>query len=254
MVFINTGDVDIIVKEDGASCTNPCTSFVCTANQTNILRIFQDGIRCISFQRNVDTHHNTCPGLSIEEKIADPDPTNEALSTFAVQAKQCFDGETNMVNIECVDAKLSSKALNITSDTCEVKNFTCHEFNCSGCIKRNMGINKWCKDLENFTNQIVDVRGEQIIRLEPKYCQCEENVTESVVLTGQNKCGEKTIIIIAASCEDVTEKVRDDSESGSDGTIGITIAVVGVVSVLFVVLILSVLLIRRKWNTLKLKN
>jgi hypothetical protein len=109
------GDVDIIVKEDGASCTNPCTSFVCTANQTNILRIFQDGIRCISFQRNVDTHHNTCPGLSIEEKIADPDPTNEALSTFAVQAKQCFDGETNMVNIECVDAKLSSKALNITS-------------------------------------------------------------------------------------------------------------------------------------------
>ena len=97
-MFIDAGDVDIFVKEESASCTN-CTSFVCTANQTNILRIFQDAIRCISFQRNVDTHHYTCPGLSIEEKIADPDPTNEALSTFAVEAKQCFDGETNMVNI-----------------------------------------------------------------------------------------------------------------------------------------------------------
>ncbi|CAI8025874.1 hypothetical protein GBAR_LOCUS14919, partial [Geodia barretti] len=28
------------------------------------------------------------------------------------------------------------------SDTCEVKNFTCHELNCSGCIKQNMDINK----------------------------------------------------------------------------------------------------------------
>ena len=113
-MFIDTGDVDVFVKEESASCTN-CTSFVCTANQTNILIIFQDDIRCISFERNVDTHHNTCPGLSIEKKIADPDPTNEALSVFSVQAKQCFDGETNTVNIECVDAKPSSKALNITS-------------------------------------------------------------------------------------------------------------------------------------------
>ena len=69
-----------------------------------------------------------------------------------------------------------------------------------------MGINKWCKDLENFTNQIVDVRSEQIVRLEPKYCQCEEDFTESVVLTGKNECGEKTIVTIVASCEDVTEK------------------------------------------------
>ena len=103
------------IKEESASCTN-CTSFVCTANQTNILRMSQDDIHCISFERNVDTHHNTCPGLSIEEKIADPDPTNNALSVFSVEAKRRFYGETN---IECVDAKLSSKALNITS-TCIV--------------------------------------------------------------------------------------------------------------------------------------
>ena len=44
----------------------------------------------------------------IEEKIADPDPTNEALSMFSVEAKQCFNGETNTVNIECADAKLGS--------------------------------------------------------------------------------------------------------------------------------------------------
>ena len=49
------------------------------------------------------------------------------------------------------------------------------------------------------------MRREQIVHLEPKYCQCEENVTESVVLTGQNECGEKTVINIVASCEDVTE-------------------------------------------------
>ena len=112
------------------------------------------------------------------------------------------------------------------------------------------------------------MRREQIVHQEPKYCQCEENVTESVVLTGQNECGEKTVINIVASCEDVTENGKilpfrlktanffvlllfltwintlDDSESGSASTVG----VVGVVSVLFVVLILSaLLLIQRKW-------
>ena len=108
--------------------------------------------------------------------------------------------------MSCLVTSIVTKIFIPTGDTCEAKNFTCHEFNCSGCIKQNMGISKWCKDLENFTNQTVDVRGEQIVHLEPKYCQCEENVTESVVLTGQNECGEKYIITIVASCEDVTEK------------------------------------------------
>ena len=91
------------------------------ANKTTTLRLFQDSILCVLFQRNEDTYHNTCPGFNVEEKIADPDPTNAALSTFSVEAKQCFDETNNMVNMvntECVDAQRNSKAVNISKFPC----------------------------------------------------------------------------------------------------------------------------------------
>ena len=75
---------------------------------------------------------------------------------------------------------------------CEVNiNSTCHEFNCSGCIQRNMDINKWCKDLENYTNGSVDVVGEPTLSLESTFCKCDDNATKIINVTGPNKCGEK---------------------------------------------------------------
>lgn len=213
--------MDIYLKEGRDSPCANCTSFVCAANETNVLRIFQDNLRCISFQRNVETDHNTCPGLSIENKTTDPDPTNAALSIFVVEGKQCVNERKSMVEIVCVDAMFNSEALIISKSktlsnvsiihkllqyTGKKCNPSCYEFNCSGCIRRNMAVNKWCQGFENFTTNVTKVNVlQEHIHLELKYCTCEENATDSVVLTGSDACGDIIVIMILASCEVVSE-------------------------------------------------
>jgi hypothetical protein len=210
------GDVDIYLKEGNntdTSCEN-CTSFFCRADGTNVLTVLQDGILCISYQRNGLIKSYTCPGLSIEDSTVEADPTTPLLSVFTIKGRQCFDGGIRVVVIECVDAQLGSGRLQLRAhDSCESNQRSCHEFNCSDCVQ--MDINWWyprCQYLENFaaenlTTVAVPVSVEHI-NIEVKYCVCEENTSDSLVLRGLNRCGKTTILTIIASCE---------YENGSDG-------------------------------------
>lgn len=89
-----------------------CAMFVCRADKTNVLRIIQNGVPCLSVERLGQTNHETCAGLSIEAVTIEND-THPHLSAFVVEGKQCFEGKTTVTDIQCVDAQHNSQILKI---------------------------------------------------------------------------------------------------------------------------------------------
>jgi hypothetical protein len=209
--WICEADVELFVQEESenpAICGR-CTTFICMANDTNIVEILQNDTLCQTFERdNKFQGPDECNNLELALINATVDPNNKFLTIFVIEGKQCFQGERNAINIKCADATMNSKSLQlgVDSGTCS-QNVMCHKENCSECIEEGFEI-EWsflqCPGFETVTNYSLSISpGEENITIsDERYCKCEtEQQFEiyTIKISGVNQCGETTVI--SSTCE-----------------------------------------------------
>jgi hypothetical protein len=224
--------VDLFLKEGHtayAACGR-CISFFCVASGTNIATIFQNDVRCISFEQNGATEYSACEGLSIETYSVMPDSSNPFLTTFVIEGDQCFQGGINEVTIECVDALQNSNTSELRVDSVAVCEALCQ--NCPNCIEKEdvmniaAQISLQCPGFENLSSITVQKAEEPAnydSNVEIQYCTCETNQNDTFIVSEFNQCGETANITLIASCKD---KVFEKKNAGMGVSWTIELAVV----------------------------